>query len=260
MSTEPPVAAESAARRLVADVDRERVVELLRECCADGRLTFGELADRAGAAYTARTGGELAAVLEGLPAATAPEPAIAGTGGGAARRAVHLTVSLMSGVSRRGRWRVAPHSVVVAVMGGCCLDLRSATIEGTEVVIDVLALMGCVDVIVPEGVDVDLQGLAIMGGKESRIAPVPVRPGTPLVRVRGLAVMGGVVVRSRPAAPPSDAPEPGTPWPAGGVPPAAWRMARHQQRIEARLQRRLARWPGYPPGWESRDRDPGDEP
>jgi hypothetical protein len=49
--------------------DRDRVVELLRVSAGDGRLTAEELDERVGAALTARTYGELAALISDLPAA-----------------------------------------------------------------------------------------------------------------------------------------------------------------------------------------------
>ena len=42
-----------------SDAEREAVVERLRVATAEGRLTFGELAERTEAAYTATTRGEL---------------------------------------------------------------------------------------------------------------------------------------------------------------------------------------------------------
>ncbi|HUY96837.1 MAG TPA: DUF1707 domain-containing protein [Verrucomicrobiae bacterium] len=235
MSTQPPGAVGGRATVLVADVDRERAVDRLRESCAQGRLTFGELADRSGAAYAARSYAELAAVLEGLPADPEPVAVFAGAGHASRRRAVHLTLAVMSRVSRQGRWRVHAHSVVAAVMGECVLDLRQATIDAPEVVVDVLALMGGVDIVVPEGVDVDLQGLAIMGGKQLHLAPVPVRPGTPLVRVRALALMGEVRVRSQQPAGsgrehPQAAAAASRSWAGEATPWHQVRAWRHQQR------------------------------
>jgi hypothetical protein len=47
--------------------DRDRVVELLTGAAGDGRLTSEELDQRVGAALTARTYGELAALVSDLP-------------------------------------------------------------------------------------------------------------------------------------------------------------------------------------------------
>jgi hypothetical protein len=54
-----------------SDADRESIVAQLREHGAAGRLDVDELEQRVGAAYAARTHGELAALLGDLPAKVA---------------------------------------------------------------------------------------------------------------------------------------------------------------------------------------------
>ncbi len=62
----PPPETEAGLR--VSDRERERVVELLSEHAAEGRLTLEELDARTEAAHTARTRSELAALIADLPA------------------------------------------------------------------------------------------------------------------------------------------------------------------------------------------------
>ncbi len=57
-----------------ADADRELIAERLREAAAEGRLFADELEERLGAALSARTYGELDAVVADLPG---PSPALA---------------------------------------------------------------------------------------------------------------------------------------------------------------------------------------
>jgi Domain of unknown function (DUF1707) len=54
-----------------SDAERESTVTLLRKHGTDGRLDVEELEQRVGAAYQARTHGDLAALLEDLPRAPA---------------------------------------------------------------------------------------------------------------------------------------------------------------------------------------------
>jgi hypothetical protein len=171
-----------------SDGERERVVTALRDGAAEGRLTFDELAQRVEQAYGATTAGELDLLLADLPA-VAP----ATTPGLPKRR--RWNVAVMGGSTRRGRWRPAPRSVALALMGGVDLDLREATIEGDELVITAIAVMGGIDLRVPEGVEVDLGGFAFMGGNDHLPGEAPVRPGTPIVRVRAFSLMGGVDVK-----------------------------------------------------------------
>jgi hypothetical protein len=58
--------------------------------------------------------------------------------------------------------------------------------------------MGGIEVTVPEGVEVEVTGLSFMGGRSVKLADVPRRPGTPIVRVRTFVLMGGVDIRSKP--------------------------------------------------------------
>src|SRR5215470_20426377 len=54
--------------------DRDRAVEVLRVAAGDGRITAEELDERVGAALTARTYGELAALVSDIPAAPGSLP------------------------------------------------------------------------------------------------------------------------------------------------------------------------------------------
>jgi len=59
-----------------SDAERESVVARLREHGAAGRLDVDELEERIGSAYAARTHGELAWLLEDLPAIRGPVPRV----------------------------------------------------------------------------------------------------------------------------------------------------------------------------------------
>ena len=104
----------------------------------------------------------------------------------------------MSGHSTKGRWRISGKTNAVAVMGGCDMDLRRAEIEGPEVEITAVAFWGGINIIVPEGFDVELQGFSFMGGRELRLRDVPIVRGSPRIVVRGFSIMGGIGVKSRP--------------------------------------------------------------
>src|SRR3954452_51983 len=58
--------------------------------------------------------------------------------------------------------------------------------------------MGGIDIVVPEGIEVGLDGLPIMGGKSMQVKNVPTLPGSPRILVHAFPIMGGVTVRSRP--------------------------------------------------------------
>jgi hypothetical protein len=172
-----------------SDAERERAVETLRAAAGEGRLTLQELVERLDQALDARTRGELVPLTADLPApAVSPEPGREGT---------RWTVSVMSGNDRKGRWRIAARSTVVNIMGGSDLDLRDALIDSPETVITVYSIMGGSDIIVPEGVDVQLGGFALMGGNDLELEGPPPQPGAPVVRVRAFSLMGGTDVKTK---------------------------------------------------------------
>jgi hypothetical protein len=115
------------------------------------------------------------------------------------RRSRRWFVAVMSGSRAKGRWRTTGRTTAVAIMGGCDIDLRHAEIDGSEIVITALAFWGAIQIVVPEGFDVELEGFSFMGARNLRLRNVPRVPGSPHIRVRGFAMMGGIDVRSRPS-------------------------------------------------------------
>lgn len=182
----------------VTDADREAIVGLLRRHVGEGTITLDEFSDRSGLAYGARTRGDLQALTADLPELPGATPeATPGTPTIAPGRARKI-IAIMSGQRRRGRWRVSERTVAFAFWGSVQLDLRGAVIESPEITISAVAIMGGVDIVVPEGIPVELDGFVLMGGREDRIRDVPPLPGAPLVRVRAHGMWGGVTVRSKP--------------------------------------------------------------
>ena len=185
----------------VSDSDREQAAEVLREAAGHGRITMDELDERLELAYAAKTYGDLAAVTRDLPqqgrapvmAQRAPVSRIGGT------PRSKFSVAIMSGARRTGRWVVPRSYVSVAVMGGVELDLREAQFSEPEVTIHAYTVMGGIEITVPEDIDVDVSGIAFMGGFDHN-ASGPGVPGAPRLRVIGFALMGGVDVRRKPPA------------------------------------------------------------
>src|SRR5580658_9014065 len=184
----------------LSDQDRERVVEVLKTSCSDGRLTLDEFSERVDAAYRTVALRDVPPVLADLPHPFGPDfagvfsdetdhavvPAPPQLPDVTTRRKVtRWTVSIMGGSQRKGRWRLREKTNAVAIMGGCLLDLRNAEVEGPDVVINAVAVMGGIDIIVPEGIEVELGGIAIMGSKEARrLKNVSRLPGSPVIRVK----------------------------------------------------------------------------
>jgi Domain of unknown function (DUF1707)/Cell wall-active antibiotics response 4TMS YvqF len=176
-----------------SDAEREATVVRLREAAAEGRLTVEELATRIDAAYAATTQAELEPLTSDLPAA-APSSAAVGGGGGGTR----FLLGILGGGDRRGRWRVAERVTVINVLGGADLDLREATLATPEVNITVVSIFGGSDIVVPEGVHVELSSFALFGGDDLRLEGPEPPPGAPVVHVRTVSIFGGTDVKTRP--------------------------------------------------------------
>ena len=171
-----------------SDADRERAVERLREHAVEGRLTLEEFTERMSAAYLARTNRELEELARDLPSVHAPAVSVSRRG------PTRLMFSIFGSTERKGRIRMARRLVCLVVFGNADLDLRQATLEGDVITIVAYGIFGAIDIYVPEGVEVDLQGFAVFGHKRTRgNDPLP-SPGTPLVRVFAVSIFAGIDV------------------------------------------------------------------
>ncbi len=176
-----------------SDAERERAVARLRDASAEGRLTLEEFTHRIDQAYEARTRTELDELTKDLPGPElAPQAGALPVPKRVRRRWI---VAVMGNSVRRGRWHVGEHTSSVTLMGNATIDLREAFLAGPDVEISLLCAMGNVHVVVPEGVDVDVGVVAVMGNRFDRRHGAP-RPEAPVVRLRGAVLMGNLFVRS----------------------------------------------------------------
>ncbi|WP_343729198.1 DUF5668 domain-containing protein [Duganella sp.] len=84
---------------------------------------------------------------------------------------------------------------ITAIMGGCDLDLRQASVTG-DAVLNVFALCGGITIKVPVDWTVVFDGTPIMGGFDEKTVP-PTGPGSgKRLIVRGYVIMGGMEVRN----------------------------------------------------------------
>ncbi len=186
-----------------SDADRHQAAEVLREAAADGRLTLDELQERLDGVFAAKTYAELERYTRDLPTpggrpSVSPAPSSALIGGTAGQS---FSIAIMSGASRRGPWVVPAAYTAVAFMGGVQLDLRNARFAQREVTIRAFAVMGGVEIIVPDDITVIVDGIGIMGGFDESGQPTDLAPGGVTVRVTGLAFWGGVEVKRKPRKP-----------------------------------------------------------
>ncbi|GAA3087965.1 DUF1707 SHOCT-like domain-containing protein [Streptosporangium carneum] len=225
----------------VSDAEREAAVERLRVASVEGRLTLGELTERTEAAYTAVTQAELAVITSDLPMAgqAAPAPAYAPVQAQQPRggRARQWFVAVMGDSKRRGKWRIDQGLGAVAVMGDVVLDLREAEVRTDVVDIVATSVMGDVKIIVPDGVDVEIDGITIMGDKKVQVIEAPPGMNVPVIRIKAYVVMGDLKVIGDSQAKPIK-----KPW-------AAWREQWRELRGELRGEPRPPLPPSDPHRW-----------
>src|SRR5665213_908185 len=169
---------------------RDRAIAALSDAFAHDVLDVEEFERRVTVAHTSEASAEILALIADLPASTdaiarvpvalaQAEPTTIG------EAATTQTVyAIMGGVDRRGAWTVPQRWRVIAMMGGAQLDLREARFPAGVIDLEVKAVFGGVQIIVPPGLAVEVHGTAIMGGFQNvNRAPAHPDPDAPLLRV-----------------------------------------------------------------------------
>lgn len=177
--------------------DRDRIVELLRVAGGDGRLSAEELDERVGAALTARTYGELSALVSDLP------PASGGPVAGSAaqpKEVVRLDCQ-HSNIRREGRWMVPQRMELRVQSGNVVLDFTQAEVTWPTLQVDVNVHGGRVVLVTKPGIVVDTDDVAMHSGNVQVRAPKgPDVPVTLRIEMSGEVRHGHLVTRPRPIA------------------------------------------------------------
>jgi predicted membrane protein len=103
--------------------------------------------------------------------------------------------ALLGGVNRKCVSKDFRGGSLTAIMGGCEIDLRNASISSGQAVIDTFALWGGIEIKVPQEWSVVVQGTPILGAFDDMTARVG-GDGSKVLVIRGVALMGGVDVKN----------------------------------------------------------------
>lgn len=201
MSSDPPApspsAASSPAAMRAGDRERDAVVHRLQEAFADGRLDDDEFDQRTRAALTARLTSDLDVLTRDLPAtADAPRPVSPAS---TTRSPGRFAVAYKSSIRRGGRWRVPEQFRTVVYKGSGHIDLRAAELTSNVTTLFAIAYKSRIDVVVPLGVRVELDGFGVSKGwsaEEDLESRLPA--DAPIVHVRGIGYKGTIEVSTKP--------------------------------------------------------------
>jgi hypothetical protein len=165
-----------------SDTDRDATVDLLREAAGEGRLTLEELTDRIEAAVNAVTRSDLVLLTGDLS-----------TGAAVGIATQPEEVRGWGDVKRSGPWTVPAENSFRTWLGHIELDLREAQISATETHIHARALFGDINLLVPEGIAVELQARTRLG--RTNLQAKSGVPGAPRIVLTGGTFSGGINVR-----------------------------------------------------------------
>lgn len=118
------------------------------------------------------------------------------TGGGSE---TGFSLAIFGGVTKAA-WQVPKAHWNFNIFGGSDFDLRECRFSDPVTTLWLNSCFGGADVLVPEGVRVDMGGLAIFGGDELVVENGAIHPNSlpedaPLLLIRGLSIFGGVTVK-----------------------------------------------------------------
>lgn len=179
------------------DRDRDAVVQRLQEAFAEGRLDDDEFDRRTRAALTSTMNTELAVLTRDLPEGTGSDQPVAPATG--QRSPGRFAVAYKSSIRRGGRWRVPEQFRAVVYKGNGHIDLRAAELTGPVTTIFAVAYKSRIDVLVPLGVRVDLEGFGVSkrwSAEEDLESRLPA--DAPVVHIRGIGYKGTIEVSTRP--------------------------------------------------------------
>jgi uncharacterized protein DUF1707 len=175
--------------------DRDQIVEELRVAGGDGRLDAEELEQRVEAALTARTYGQLAALVADLPSSTGTGPVARSGPAAPPKNEVRLECK-HSTTRREGRWAVPQRMVLEIRHGNVVLDFTQAEIAWPSLQLDLELHHSNLVLITRPGILVDADELTLNSGNSKVRSPRgPEVPAVLRVTLAGRVNHGNLVAR-----------------------------------------------------------------
>ena len=104
---------------------------------------------------------------------------------------------ILGGVERANHSQDFRGGEVTAMLGGCEIDLRNASIIADQAVLNIFALWGGIGIRVPEEWTVVVEGFPVLGGIADKTRPsrdADVHPQR--LVIRGMVIMGGIELKN----------------------------------------------------------------
>lgn len=117
--------------------------------------------------------------------------------------------AILGSVEKKSEKWVLKDSSFVAFWGGVELDLTLAEIPQEETIVDLTAIMGGIEIIVPEDINIQCEGTAILGGVElinkstggiianTSYLQKSLIPSKKIVKLYSCAILGGIEIRHK---------------------------------------------------------------
>lgn len=101
---------------------------------------------------------------------------------------------IMGGIKTNNRSESFKGGRITAIMAGVEIDLRGAKVYNNEAYLDIEAIMGGVEIIVPEDWRVEVRGTPIAGGWSNK-TKYRNDPNAPLLKINCFALFGGIEIK-----------------------------------------------------------------
>jgi hypothetical protein len=183
-------AEESPDTARAADADREAVAERLRVAAGEGRIDLAELDERLGHALTAKTYGQLRALVEDLPVRPGPVERVSD-----AETLVLKTTA--QNLRQSGQWTVPRRIVAESKSGFITIDFTRATCAHREVIVEASSQTGWIRLLLPEGWAARVSASSSNSSHISNKVPEIPDPGAPTVIVTGHTMHGHIKIKQR---------------------------------------------------------------
>jgi hypothetical protein len=191
--------------------ERDRTIDALTAAFAAGNLSMEDFEDRVALANKSDDSAQLRRLLADLPPSFQQVPDGFTTTGGVAsrdwkqyaqqykdryRRAGRKAdqIAIFSSSRRIGRWTLTKRLDSVAIFGSCLIDLRQADIPPEGGRIEAVGIFGSVQILVPPGLNVRVNGVSIFGSA-SGSGDIIGDSDAPWVEIEGVAIFGSVEVK-----------------------------------------------------------------